>query len=95
LNQGADDRATIEFQKILDNKGVLVPWDFSPAGMTLYPLAYLGQARAAAHSGDVGASRLAYEALLKLWQNADTDLAIVRTARREYQQRPVDRAAGH
>ena len=95
LNQGADDLATIEFQKILDNKGVLVPWDFSPAGMTLYPLAYLGQARAAAHSGDVGASRLAYEALLKLWQNADTDLAIVRTARREYQQRPVDRAAGH
>ena len=54
--------------------------------MTLYPLAYLGQARAAARSNDVGASRLAYEALLKLWQDSDADLAIVRAARREYRQ---------
>jgi tetratricopeptide (TPR) repeat protein len=95
LNQGAGDLARVEFQKILDNKGVLVPWDFSPAGMTLYPLAYLGQARAAARSNDVGASRLAYEALLKLWQDSDADLAIVRTARREYRQLGAPRAAGH
>jgi tetratricopeptide (TPR) repeat protein len=81
--QGADDLAKLEFQKILDNKGVLVPWDFSPADITLYPLAYLGQARAAARSGDTGASRLAYEALLTLWQDADSDIPIVRTARRE------------
>jgi DNA-binding winged helix-turn-helix (wHTH) protein/tetratricopeptide (TPR) repeat protein len=86
LNQGADELARLEFQKILDNKGVLVPKDFNPAAMTLYPLAYLGQARAAAHGGDVVASRLAYEALLRLWQDADPDIAIVRTARREYRQ---------
>jgi eukaryotic-like serine/threonine-protein kinase len=95
LNQGADDLARLEFQKILDNKGVLVPKDFNPAAMTLYPLAYLGQARAAARSGDVGASRLAYEALLRLWQDADSDIAIVRAARREYRQLGVPRAAGH
>ena len=86
LNQGAADVARLEFQKILDNKGVLVPKDFNPAAMTLYPLAYLGQARAAARNHDVGASRLAYEAVLKLWQDSDADLAIVRTARREYRQ---------
>ncbi len=94
LKQGADDLAKLEFQKILDNKGVLVPKDFNPAAMTLYPLAHLGQARAAARS-DVGASRLAYEALLKLWQDSDADLAVVRSARREYQQLGVPLAAGH
>jgi eukaryotic-like serine/threonine-protein kinase len=93
LNQGAGAEARLEFQKILDNKGVLVPKDFNPAAMTLYPLAYLGRARAAARSGDEDASRLDYEALLELWQGADSDLAIVRTARREYQQLGVPRAA--
>jgi tetratricopeptide (TPR) repeat protein len=84
LNQGADADARLEFQKILDNKGVLVPKDFNPAAMTLYPLAYLGLARAAAHNGDMDASRSAYETLLGLWQNADSDTPIVREARREY-----------
>ena len=86
LKQGADERARLEFQKILDNKGVLVPKDFNPAALTLYPLAHLGQARAAARSSDVGASRSSYEALLGLWRDADPDLAIVRAARREYRQ---------
>ena len=39
LQQGADAHAQLEFQKILDHKGVLVPKDFNPAAMTLYPLA--------------------------------------------------------
>jgi tetratricopeptide (TPR) repeat protein len=93
-NRGDSDLARLEFQKILDNQGVLVPKDFSPAAMTLYPLAYLGQARAAAQSGDAGASRLAYEALLELWRDADPDIAIVRTARREYGQLDVPRGEG-
>ncbi|HUE87610.1 MAG TPA: winged helix-turn-helix domain-containing protein [Vicinamibacterales bacterium] len=94
LHQGAGAEARLEFQKILDNKGVLVPKDFNPAALTLYPLAYLGRARAAAQSSDVDASRLAYEALLALWQGADSDIAIVRTARREYRQLDVPPAAG-
>jgi tetratricopeptide (TPR) repeat protein len=93
LDQGANREARVEFQKILDHKGVLVPKDFNPAAMTLYPLAYLGRARAAARSGELDASRLDYEALLRLWQDADPDIAIVRTAQREYRQLGVPRAA--
>ena len=85
LKQGADERARLEFQKILDNKGVLVPKDFNPAALTLYPLAHLGQARAA-RASDVRARRSSYEALLAFWRDADPDLAIVRAARREYRQ---------
>ncbi len=43
LKQGAYAEARLEFQKILDNKGVLVPKDFNPSAITLYPLAYLGR----------------------------------------------------
>ena len=86
LQSGCRREARLEFQKILDHKGVLAPKDFNPAAMTLYPLAYLGRARAAARSGDVDASRLAYEALLGVWKDADSDLAILRAARREYRQ---------
>jgi DNA-binding winged helix-turn-helix (wHTH) protein/tetratricopeptide (TPR) repeat protein len=94
LQQGADADARLEFQKILDNKGVLAPKDFNPAAMTLYPLAYLGRARAAASSADLDASRLAYEALFGVWKDADPDLAILRAARREYRQQGVARDAG-
>jgi hypothetical protein len=87
LKQRADANARLEFQKILDNHGVLVPKDSNPAaGLALYPLAYLGLARAAAHSVDVDRSRSAYEALLGLWSDANTDLPIVRAANREYRQ---------
>jgi hypothetical protein len=92
LNQGAAAEARLEFKKILDNKGVLIPKDFNPAAITLYPLAYLGSARAAARAGDMDASRSGYEALLALWQDADSDVAIVRAARREYRQLEVARA---
>ena len=94
LNQGAHAEARLEFQKILDNKGVLVPKDFNPAAMTLHPLAYLGLARAAAYVGDVDASRRAYETLLGIWQDADSKIPIVRAARREYGQPGIPPAAG-
>jgi tetratricopeptide (TPR) repeat protein len=94
LDEGAAAEARAEFKKILDNNGVLIPKDFNPAAITLYPLAYLGSARAAARAGDVDASRSAYEALLALWQDADSDIAIVRAARREYRQLEVVRTEG-
>ena len=72
---------------------MLVPWDFSPAGTALYPLAYVGRARAAARLGDVDASRQTYEELFKLWQDADSDLIIVRNAKREYEQLVSSRPA--
>jgi hypothetical protein len=86
LRQGADATALLEFRKILDHKGVLVPKDFNPAAMTLYPLASIGRARAAARSGDVDASRSTYGALLEIWKYADSDMRIVGAARREYLQ---------
>jgi eukaryotic-like serine/threonine-protein kinase len=84
LRQGADANALREFQKILDHQGVLAPKDFNPAAMVLYPLASLGRARAAARSGDVDASRSAYQALLAVWKDADADLPIVRAAQSEH-----------
>jgi DNA-binding winged helix-turn-helix (wHTH) protein/tetratricopeptide (TPR) repeat protein len=93
LNQGAHAEAQREFEKILDNKGVLVPKDFNVAAMTLYPLAYLGRARAAARGGDVESSRLAYEALLNLWKDADPDIPSVQAARRESRQLGVPQGA--
>lgn len=86
LDQGAGAEARLEFKKILDNKGVLLPKDFNPAAITLYPLAYLGSARAAARAGDDDGTRSAYEALLALWHDGDADIAIVRAARHEYRQ---------
>jgi hypothetical protein len=93
LDQGAAAEARLEFKKILDNKGVLIPKDFNPAAITLYPLAYLGSARAAARARDNDASRSAYEALLALWQDGDADIAIVRAVRQEYRQLEITRAA--
>ena len=86
LDQGAAAEARLEFKKILDNKGVLLPKDFNPAAITLYPLAYLGSARAAARAGDEEGTRSAYEALLALWQDGDAGMAAVRAARHEYRQ---------
>jgi DNA-binding winged helix-turn-helix (wHTH) protein/tetratricopeptide (TPR) repeat protein len=93
LRQGAGANARREFQKILDNKGVLAPKDFSPAAMPLYALAYLGLARAAAGGGDVDAGRTAYEALLAIWKDADADSPIVRAAQREHRMMVASRAA--
>jgi len=86
LEQGAPNEARAEFQKILDHKGVLAPKDFNPVAMTLYPLAYLGRARAGARAGDVDESRKACAALLSLWKDADSDIPILRAASRECRQ---------
>jgi eukaryotic-like serine/threonine-protein kinase len=86
LAQGAGSEAGAEFQKILDRKGVLAPKDLNPVGLTLYPLAWLGRARAGALIGDVDDSRRSYEAVLASWKDADSDIPIVRAARREYRQ---------
>ncbi len=64
--------AELEFRKILDHRG----WD---ALSTLYPLAQLELAR----TGNDAQRRQAYQAFLKFWENADSDLPILKTARRE------------
>jgi tetratricopeptide (TPR) repeat protein len=77
LHAGDGNRAAVEFQRILDHRGVAPT---SP----LYPLAYVQQARAFALSGDFAHARQAYEAFLAIWRNGDPDVSILRAARAEY-----------
>jgi len=85
LRQKAGKEATLEFQKILDHKGVLAmaPSDFTPAGFSLYPLAHLGLARAAALTGDTASSQKMFDEFFKLWKDADANIPILREAKRE------------
>ncbi len=78
LSQQKGAEAAAEFQKILDHRG----WQpTSP----LYPLAHLGQARAAALSGDTAKARKAYQDFFALWKDADPDIPILQEARQEYE----------
>jgi tetratricopeptide (TPR) repeat protein/tRNA A-37 threonylcarbamoyl transferase component Bud32 len=77
LRKGAE--AAAEFQKIVDRQGqaeLLVS--------TLYPLARLGLARAAAVSGNRAQARKLYEEFFTLWKDADPDLPVLIEAKNEY-----------
>jgi len=73
------DRAKVEFNKILDHRGV---YPASP----FYPLAQLGAARALALEGDEPESRKAYQDFFALWKDADPDIPILLEARKEYEE---------
>ncbi len=75
LNQGPE--AATEFQKNLDRRG-LGPIE------PLYPLDYVGLARAAVLMGDRAKARKAYEDFFALWKDADPDVPILIEAKREY-----------
>lgn len=66
-----------EFQKILDHPGVVLE---DPIGV----LTRLQVARAWVMAGDPGKARSAYEDVLGLWQDADSQIPVVRRARAEY-----------
>jgi predicted Zn-dependent protease len=78
LSQRAGAQAAAEFQKILDHRG----W---AAISPLYPLAYVGLARAAALTGDLAKARTAYQDYFALMKDADADLPVLQQARQEYQ----------
>ena len=59
----------------------------------LYPLAYLGLARALHSLGRLAESRASYEKLFAFWKNADDDLPALTDARREYAGIPAVRQA--
>lgn len=73
--QGA--RAAIEFQKILDHRGIVVS---DPIGA----LAHLQHARALALSGDKIRSKAAYQDFLIIWKDADRDIPLLVKASSEY-----------
>jgi Flp pilus assembly protein TadD len=77
LAQRAVVDARRSFQKIIDNRGVV-------ATSALYALAHLGVARAAAHDATPAAAREAYDRFFTLWKDADADVPILKSARREY-----------
>jgi hypothetical protein len=69
--------AASEFGRILDHRGEAPT---SP----LYSLSLLGTARATVLGGDSHAARTQYERLFDAWSNADSDIAVLKEARREY-----------
>jgi serine/threonine protein kinase/tetratricopeptide (TPR) repeat protein len=69
--------ASVEFQKVLDHRGVVVN---EPIGA----LAHLGLARAYNLQGDKAKAREAYQDFLALWKDADTDIPILKQAKAEY-----------
>ena len=69
--------ATVEFQKILDHRGIVVT---DPIGA----LAHLQLGRAYALSGDKTKAKSAYQDFLTLWKDADPDIPILKQAQAEY-----------
>ena len=65
-----------EFQKLIDHHSMN---SFS----TLYPLSYLGLARAYALEGKLEQSKAAYGRFFELWKDADRNLPILLQATRE------------
>jgi len=69
--------AAVEFQKILDHRGLA-------RIEVMVPLAQLGQARAYAMSFQLDKARTAYQDFFATWKDADPDLPILKQAKAEY-----------
>ena len=69
--------AMIEFQKILNNRGL------DPLSMG-YPLAHLNVGRASKLDGEIEKSRKAYQDFFSFWKGADPDIPILKEAKAEY-----------
>jgi len=70
-------KAAVEFQKVLDHRGI------DPA-TPLNPLSQLGLARAWAMQGDSSKARTGYQDVLALWKDADPDFPMLKEAKAEY-----------
>ena len=69
--------ASIEFQKILDHRGIVI-------GDPIGALAHLQIGRAFAMSGDKIKAKAAYQDFLGLWKDADPDIPVLKQAKAEY-----------
>jgi tetratricopeptide (TPR) repeat protein len=72
--------AAVEFQKIIDHRGLDL---LSP----LYPLAHLKMAEAYSLMGDKARSQKSYQEFLGLWKNANPDIPVLREAQVLYGKR--------
>jgi tetratricopeptide (TPR) repeat protein len=77
LQQGQGSQAAVEFQKVLNHRGVVL-------NLTIAALAQLQLARAQAMSGEKAAARNLYEKFLSQWKEADADLPTLKQAKTEY-----------
>ena len=77
LGRRSGKEAAEEFQKLVDNRGLLA---LSP----YWDLAHLGLARAYTMSGDTAKARAMYREFLALWKDADSDIPIFKQAKEEY-----------
>jgi hypothetical protein len=75
------EQAAAEFNKFLKHPGVAKNCPFGA-------LAILQLARAQAMSGEGKESRMTYQNFLALWNNADTDIPLLKDARAEYNKLP-------
>ena len=71
-------KAGVEYQKILDHRGIQ---PVSP----LYAMARLGLGRAYVLQGETTKARTAYQDFLALWKDADPDIPILKQAKEEYE----------
>jgi tetratricopeptide (TPR) repeat protein len=77
LDAKIPERAVTEYRAITDNPGI------DPVS-PMYPLAYLGMARAYSLEDKRAESRTAYERFFDIWKEADANLPVLQEARREY-----------
>jgi tetratricopeptide (TPR) repeat protein len=71
------NHAAAEFQKYVDHRSLVANEEWGA-------LARLGLARAYAMQGDMAKARTAYQEFLTLWKDADQDLPVLISAKREY-----------
>jgi eukaryotic-like serine/threonine-protein kinase len=77
LQANRGEGAVAEYQKMIDNRGVIIN---GPIGA----LAHLGLGRAEALEGDTAKARVAYQDFFALWKDADPDVPILIAAKAEY-----------
>jgi hypothetical protein len=88
LESGDGRSAAGEFQKVIDNPGLLLGECLEetdlPQGYITGPLARLQLGRAERLMGDDASARKSYEEFLAIWKNADPDIPIYKQAKAEY-----------
>ncbi len=77
LRAGNGTAAAVEFQKIIDHRGIVLNF---PLGA----LAHVGLAHACALSGDTARAKGAYQDFFALWKDADPAIPILKEAKAEY-----------
>jgi tetratricopeptide (TPR) repeat protein len=77
LAAGRGQEAAVEFQKVLNHRGIVFA---DPIGA----LAHLKLGRAYVVAGDITRAKSAYQDFLTLWKDADADLPVLKQARAEY-----------